>query len=117
MAAIEVCSEKEIPLGKKKVVHVNGQKVLIYHLKSGFFATQAHCTHAFWPLKGGKIVEGDKVQCPFHHALFDIKTGKVVHWANFPPGIQVLNVVRGEKKLKVYKVSSRKGKIYLQLSS
>jgi 3-phenylpropionate/trans-cinnamate dioxygenase ferredoxin component len=29
----------------------------------------------------------------------------VIDWANFPPGIQLLNVVRGEKALKTYPVS------------
>jgi len=111
---IAVCSEKDVPLGQKKVFQVKGQAILVYHLKDGFYATQAHCTHAFWPLKGGKILEGYTVQCPFHHAIFDIRTGEVVEWANFPPGIQLLNIVRGKKALKRYKVNRREGKIYLQ---
>ena len=36
---------------------------------------------------------------------FDIRTGEVIDWANFPPGIQLLNAVRGEKALKTYPVS------------
>jgi hypothetical protein len=28
-----------------------------------------------------------------------------VDWANFPPGIQAFNVVRGRKSLKTYRVS------------
>jgi 3-phenylpropionate/trans-cinnamate dioxygenase ferredoxin subunit len=51
------------------------------------------------------------VQCPFHKARFDIRTGEVIDWANFPPGIQLLNALRGEKALKTYKVSVRDGEV------
>jgi len=115
MKSVSICSEKDIPLGKKKTFEVGGQSILVYHLKDGFFATQNHCTHAFWPLKGGKILDGDKVQCPFHRAVFNIKTGEVEKWANFPPGIQLLNVIRGKKSLKTYKVTRRQGKLFVQL--
>lgn len=116
MAIIEVCSEKAIPLGKKKSFQVKDQAILIYHLKDGFYATQNHCTHAFWPLKGGKVLDGDQVQCPFHRAAFNIKTGKVVKWANWPPGIQVLNVVRGKKALKTYQVTHKAGKLFVKIN-
>jgi len=35
----------------------------------------------------------------------------VLDWANFPPGIQLLNVVRGEKALQTYKVSVKSGQV------
>ena len=55
-------------------------------------------------------------QCPLHRARFDIRTGKVCEWANFPPGIQLLNVVRSEKALKTYKVSVKDGEVRVHLS-
>jgi len=51
------------------------------------------------------------VQCPLHRARFDIRTGEVIDWANFPIGIQLLNALRGEKALKTYKVSVRDGEV------
>jgi 3-phenylpropionate/trans-cinnamate dioxygenase ferredoxin subunit len=99
-----VCRTDEIQKGHMKAFSVAGKKIVVYHLKDGFYATQASCTHVFAPLARGKIVDGCKVQCPFHRARFDIRTGEVVDWANFPPGIQALNFVRGEKNLKTYKV-------------
>jgi len=83
--------------GPDEGLHGRGTKIVVYNLADGFFATQASCTHVFAPLAKGKICEGRMVQCPFHRARFDIRTGEVIDWANFPPGIQVLNVVRGEK--------------------
>lgn len=115
MASHFLCEEKDLPLGKKKLFKVGGESVLLFHLKKGFFATQTHCPHAFWPLEGGKILKGKQIRCSFHRAVFDIETGDVEQWANFPPGIQLLNVVRGKKKLKTFKVRRRQGKIYIEL--
>ena len=115
MATHTVCREDELPVGQMKAVRLEGTGVLVYHLEDGFYATQANCTHTFAPLAMGKILDGCKVQCPLHRARFDIRTGEVVDWANFPPGIQVLNVVRGEKKLKTYKVSVKDGDVRVSL--
>ncbi len=106
-----VCRTDEIAKGYMKAFTVAGEKIVVYHLKDGFYATQASCTHVFAPLAKGKIVDGCRVQCPFHRARFDIRTGEVIDWANFPPGIQVFNFVRSEKALKIYKVSVRDGEV------
>lgn len=115
MAQHTVCKVDELQPGKMKAFEVAGEKIVLYHLDDGFFATQSSCTHLFAPLAKGKILEGCKVQCPFHHARFDIRTGKVIDWANFPPGIQVLNFVRGEKTLKTYKVSVKSGEVRIKI--
>jgi 3-phenylpropionate/trans-cinnamate dioxygenase ferredoxin component len=105
MALHLVCKTSELKVGQMKAFTVGNEKIVLYHLPGGFYATQANCTHMFGPLARGKILDDCKVQCPFHRARFDIRTGEVVDWANFPPGIQLLNAVRGEKALKTYKVS------------
>jgi 3-phenylpropionate/trans-cinnamate dioxygenase ferredoxin subunit len=115
MALHTVCKIGELPKGTMKAFAAGGEKIVVYHLADGFYATQASCTHMFAPLAKGKLVDGCKVQCPFHRARFDIKTGAVVDWANFPPGIQVLNVVRGEKALKTYKVSAANGEVRVEV--
>ena len=106
-----VCRTDEIAKGYMKSFTVAGEKIVVYHLQDGFYATQASCTHVFAPLAKGKIVDGCQVQCPFHRARFDVRTGEVIEWANFPPGIQVFNFVRSEKALKTYKVSVRDGEV------
>ena len=110
-----VCRTSDVKRGQMKAFQVGDEKIVVYNLADGFFATQAHCSHVFAPLARGKIIEGRMVQCPFHRARFDIRTGEVVQWANFPPGIQVLNVVRGEKSLKTYKVSVKDGEVRVHL--
>jgi 3-phenylpropionate/trans-cinnamate dioxygenase ferredoxin subunit len=110
-----VCKENELPMGAMKSVKVGNEKVAVYHLKDGIYATQSSCTHVFANLTKGKIVDGCKVECPLHRAQFDIKTGEVVEWANFPPGIQLLNVVRGEKALKTYPVVVENGEVKVRV--
>lgn len=111
-----VCEVDELPIGEMKAFTAGGEKVVVYHLEDGFFATQASCTHMFAPLARGKIVDGCKVQCPFHRARFDIRTGEVIDWANFPPGIQVMNVLRSEKALKSYPVSVKGSSVQVKIA-
>lgn len=106
-----VCRSDELAVGEMKAFTVGKHKIVLYHLSDGFFATQASCTHTFAPLARGKLLEDCKVQCPLHRARFDIRTGAVLDWANFPPGIQLLNVVRGEKALQTYKVGIKAGQV------
>ena len=94
--------------GKAAIRHV-------YHLEDGFCATQASCTHVFAPLGRGKIVDGCRIRCPLHHAEFEIRTGEVHTWANFPPGIQLLNVVRSEKALKTYRAVVEDGEVVVEV--
>ena len=111
MAKHVVCSVDELPVGCMKSYKAGEQRVVVYHLRKGFFATQALCTHTFGPLARGEIVDDCQVQCPLHRARFEISTGAVVRWANFPPGIQLLNSVRGEKALRTYPVAVRNGNV------
>jgi nitrite reductase/ring-hydroxylating ferredoxin subunit len=115
MAMHTACRSEDVGVGQMKAFTVDGHKIVLYHLTDGFFATQASCSHIFAPLVRGKLLDDRSVQCPFHRARFDIRTGKVVDWANFPPGIQMLNVVRGEKALRTYKVSVEGGSVNIDI--
>lgn len=106
-----VCRAEDLPVGSMQSFKAGETRVVVYHIERGFFATQAQCTHTFGPLARGEIVEGCQVECPLHHARFDIATGKVVRWANFPPGIQVLNALRDEQALRTYPVTIRGGNV------
>ena len=111
----EVCSEEEIGPGQHIASEAGGVKFLLFRLDDGYYATQSNCTHLFLPLKRGKIIDGCKIQCPFHRARFDIRSGEVAEWANFPPGIQLVNTIRKEKALETYPVSVENGKIMVEI--
>ena len=110
-----VCRSDELGIGQMKAFSVAGQKIALYHLSDGFYATQASCTHIFAPLARGKLLEDGVVQCPLHRARFDIRTGQVTDWANFPPGIQMLNVVRAQKALRTFKVGVVDGSVQVEI--
>lgn len=105
----------EIPVGEKRMIKAGDKTVVLYRLSDGFYATQRNCTHLSGPLERGKIMEDAHIQCPLHHSQFDIRTGEVVRWANFPPGIQALNIVRKEKALTTYPVMVEDGKVYIEV--
>ena len=115
MTTYTVCKESELPVGSLKAVKAGETKLVVYHLEEGFYATQHSCTHMFAPLGRGKLVETCQVQCPLHRARFDVRTGEVIQWANFPPGVQMLNFVRGEKALQTYPVSVHDGEVRVDL--
>jgi 3-phenylpropionate/trans-cinnamate dioxygenase ferredoxin component len=115
MAQHKVCRIDDLTVGEMKAFSVDATKIVLYRLEDGFYATQASCTHMFAPLAKGKLLDDCKVQCPLHRARFDIKTGEVVDWANFPPGIGLLNIVRGEKALKTYRVRTKSGDVLVDI--
>jgi len=116
MAEQAICTTDEVAVGDKKFFLVGKESVIVYHLEDGYYATQRYCSHTFAPLDGGKLVEGCQIQCPFHRARFDVRSGAVVQWANFPPGIQLLNALRDEKPLKTYPVKVRDGQIFIDIA-
>lgn len=111
----KACKVSDVPLGKMHAVEVGGKRLVIYHIGTGFYASQANCTHMFGPLARGKIVDDCMVQCPLHRARFDIATGEVKEWANFPPGIQLLDIVRSKKKLPIFAVDVRGKDVYVRV--
>lgn len=105
-----------INVGSSQALKLDGEEIIVFHLDEGFFATQSKCTHLFKSLVKGKIIDGCKVQCPLHRAEFNIKTGEVEKWANFPPGVQLLNVVRAEKALRTFPVTVEDDNIVVEIA-
>lgn len=50
------------------------RRLALYSLPDGIFATSDICPHLGASLSQGSVVEGF-VECPYHFALFDIRTG------------------------------------------
>jgi 3-phenylpropionate/trans-cinnamate dioxygenase ferredoxin subunit len=74
---VRVAGEAEVPVGKMKVVKLEGKEILIANVNGNYYAIGNRCTHAGGDLSQG-VLEGNIVTCPRHHARFDVNTGKVV---------------------------------------
>ena len=106
----------ELKEGESKAVKAGDTALVLYRLSDGFYATQARCTHMWANLGKGKIVDDQCVQCPLHRAQFDIRTGEVKEWANWPKGVQLLNAVRPEKTLATYPVTTEGEDLYVEIA-
>ena len=56
-------------------VNCGSERVAIYRMEAGIFATSDTCPHLGASLSEGCLVQGF-IECPLHFALFDISTGE-----------------------------------------
>jgi NADPH-dependent 2,4-dienoyl-CoA reductase/sulfur reductase-like enzyme/nitrite reductase/ring-hydroxylating ferredoxin subunit len=86
-----VCGIDELADDEMMEASVGDIDVLVARVDGDFFATGAHCTHYGAPLSNGVLSEGTVV-CPWHHAVFDVRTGDHVE----PPGKDCLTAFEVE---------------------
>ena len=87
--------------------HADGEQVLLARWGDGrLYAVGARCTHYGGPLEEGLVVD-DTVRCPWHHAAFNLKTGRNLR----PPALNHLPSWRVEERDGVAKVTSREAEV------
>ena len=67
----------EIESGSGRTIDVGGKKIAVFHSGESYHAIDDACTHAGASLCEGSV-EASKVTCPWHGAVFDLETGKVL---------------------------------------
>ncbi len=78
MSVEQVGNLDEIEPGTARVVEVQGQSIALCRVEDGeLYAIENRCTHDDGPLGEGEL-EGDRIECPRHGALFDVTTGRAV---------------------------------------
>ncbi|RIY01943.1 oxidoreductase [Aureimonas flava] len=70
----DVLALADLPADGLAEVSVGELKILLARDGDRVLATGATCTHKGAPLKNGRRV-GNRVICPWHHAIFDLETG------------------------------------------
>lgn len=64
----------KLPPGQIRRVLVGKEPVAVVNVDGELFAVSDTCTHANVSLAGG-FLEGHKIVCPWHYAMFDVRNG------------------------------------------
>jgi nitrite reductase/ring-hydroxylating ferredoxin subunit len=67
----------DLPPGAIKRIELDGAPVCVANVDGEIYAVSDSCTHARIPLSDGAL-EGRMIICPWHGAMFDLKTGRAV---------------------------------------
>ncbi|HEX6938645.1 MAG TPA: non-heme iron oxygenase ferredoxin subunit [Longimicrobiales bacterium] len=74
---VRVASLADVAPGKLLGVEVNGVRVCLANVDGEIYAFQDNCTHRDFPLSAGEL-EGCVVECAWHGAKFDVRTGRAL---------------------------------------
>ena len=74
---VKVAETKDIPPGEMKAVELASEQVCIINVDNNYYAIGNMCTHQDGPLNEG-MLDGHELECPWHQAKFDIRTGNVL---------------------------------------
>lgn len=74
MTYTRVASTAELTEGSAKCFTIGGKKIAVFRRGGECFAIDDACTHMGASLSEGDV-EGENVLCPWHAALFSLRTG------------------------------------------
>ena len=74
------CRSEEVPKGESLAADLAGHNVTVFRDQQGkLYALHSYCAHLGANLGiGGKVVNGNCIECPFHGWLYDGDTGTLV---------------------------------------
>jgi len=75
---VKVAQTSGLAPGTSKVVQADGHSIGLFNVEGTFYAIDNTCTHRGGPLGEGAL-SGDTVECPWHGAHFNVKTGAVTN--------------------------------------
>jgi len=99
VARVEDCIED----GCLHKVAENGEPIVLARWDGEIFALEDCCSHEDFPLSEGEVIDG-KIECVFHGARFDIRTGKAVQLPAVRP-------------VKTFPVEIRDEEVFVQVDS
>ena len=73
---VKVAQVSEVPPGGSRGVEIEGKTLALFNLGGTFYAIDDTCTHVGGSLSEGTL-EGEEVECPWHGARFNVKSGAV----------------------------------------
>jgi nitrite reductase/ring-hydroxylating ferredoxin subunit len=115
-SATRLLSVEDLSASQVTVVEHTHHGALAVGLSAGKpFAVSNRCRHLFASLGNGRVTEEGCLECPWHAALFDVATGKMVRGPQgaFKPIAGAVKATTGARSLKTFPVELRDGAIWL----
>jgi nitrite reductase/ring-hydroxylating ferredoxin subunit len=91
----------DLDVDQMKLLHVNGQRIVLARSAEGYVAFSDRCTHTGASLCDGAMVDG-VVQCPWHGSQFDVHSG-------------ALRAGPAEEGIETFRVREASGNVLLEL--
>ena len=98
---VKVADLGECPPGSLLDIEAGEETIVLANVDGDFYALQNRCSHQDLPLSDGEM-DGDQLECLYHGARFDVRTGKAV-------GLPAI------KPVETYAVELRGQDIYVQI--
>jgi 3-phenylpropionate/trans-cinnamate dioxygenase ferredoxin subunit len=91
MAKHVIAPLRDFPAGSRKLVDLNGRRIVVFNINGEFFALANRCPHQGGSLYDGRLTglvesdvpgqyhysrQGEILRCPWHSWEFDVRTGK-----------------------------------------
>jgi nitrite reductase/ring-hydroxylating ferredoxin subunit len=115
-SAARLIAVEDLGASQVAVVEETAHGTLAVGISAGKpFAVSNRCRHLFASLGKGHVTEDGCLQCPWHAALYDIVTGKMVRGPQgaFKPLAGAVKATAGARSLKTFPVEVREGAIWL----
>jgi nitrite reductase/ring-hydroxylating ferredoxin subunit len=75
---VAVASVSDVPAGWILRVTVGQREIALANEGGTFYALDNACSHSAGPLGDNRLRNGCLVECPWHNAVFDVRSGEVV---------------------------------------
>jgi 3-phenylpropionate/trans-cinnamate dioxygenase ferredoxin subunit len=113
---VRLVTVEELGTTQVAVVETTPHGALAVGISAGKpFAVSNRCRHLFASLGQGRVTEDGCLECPWHAALYDVDSGKMVRGPQgaFRPLAGAIKATAGARALKTYPVELRDGAIWL----
>jgi len=113
---VPVLSTKELPMGKRKVVTVDGKEIMVFWYRKEICAIEAKSTAEAFYSEGflpAKFTQDYGIICPTTASVFSIRDGSILDWYPSNPVLRKLTPKETCRPIEVYQAASRAGAIYV----
>ncbi len=115
-AAVRLIAVDDLGSSQVTVVQDTPHGALAVGISAGNpFALSNRCRHLYAELGNGRVTDDGCLECPWHRALYDVGSGKMVRGPQglFKPLAGAVKATAGARALKTFPVEIRDGAIWL----